>query len=97
MGIGVVFKFGVILQYNLLERKEYIMSGEGLCRGCKEELKEQEKKSSNILFTHSWVHCHHEPKEELPCWCSRVRNIVYTIIDGETLRVGFCPQCGRKL
>ncbi len=67
------------------------MAESELCWECKE-------KARGYVRLNPWVHCHHEPKEKSKCWCMRNSGPgKHSIIGDETVKVIFCPECGRML
>ncbi len=70
-----------------------IDGGQELCWKCKGKLDQVP------LNVRDFLHCHHDPKEGLKCWCeTRIRKCrEYTVIQGYTVGVIFCPQCGKRL
>lgn len=69
-----------------------------LCWECKEGFKKLGIEKFEVF------HCHHEPKENLKCWCENGRTIdlmdngvAKTSIHGELVERNFCLKCGKKL
>ncbi len=69
------------------------MSEKDLCYKCLELFNADYPMVKRI---HSWLHCHHEPKEKEKCWCEHHpnREVFY---NGNWHKASYCPECGTPL
>jgi hypothetical protein len=89
----------------VLNKKEGAMEGMKLCWKCRDWLNNVHGYTDmNVLDPVR--HCHHPEPEEKPkekCWCDKLgfefklsthRRVE---IEGLSVEISFCPQCGKKL
>ena len=59
---------------------------------------EEEEKQRRVLDAiKQYMENKDKPKEKPKCWCEVNRSGCYTALNNTTIRVIFCPQCGKKL
>jgi len=74
------------------------MISSGLCWECREYWNKFEIKSMDLKFA-PYIHCHHESREKVKCWCEGITwkpsKEHPFVLDGAFVK--FCLECGKRL